>query len=274
MSHTTISHPFRLLLQIALVALVVLMARQAGALDDGHLAKVKPAEAENLFDAFIAPVYHLADEAGQDVVIAFDNPLPDFKKPIRFAIVMYLDRQAAEAEALAASERDGRKYVLKVTTLARVLKALYQTKDHSPSDDYRRPDLLVVEDRTMQPVQAEYFVNESNDQPYTVTLGKFSYLPVFICEREAAAYETGLEKHTGKSYRRVSLGMDELLAWMAKHSRSTAQARVFGYGGPDLVRDFHRSVHQRLSARAEGKDKERSRVIRGSDPTGERVIRK
>lgn len=265
MNHAS-THPLRHLIAWLIFALALLIARRAGAIDGGHMDAVKNETAETLFDAFIAPLYHLADESDQSVVTAFRNPLPGFEKKVRFAVVMYLDRAAAEAEAKAASQRDGREYVLKVTTLARVLKHLYVTKDEPPSEDYREPDLLVVEDRSMRPVEAEYLVEERTDAPFKVTLGRFQYTPVFFSAAEAADYEAGLERHTGKTFARVSLGVEALFAFMEQHINTAAEVRVFGYGGPALVRDYHRSVHARVGTAVEQADTSRARLIRGSDP--------
>ncbi len=199
------------------------------------LTDVPPNKKVSIFHAFAqVPLYYLVTDQGdglahqypQEESEKFQGLLP--RPPEGVVITLYYDQGIANEMKSIVEEKEGRRHLIRTTTLESILNAQYARIGKPPSIDPNNPDpdFLVVDDPSRLATFPEFLMNRVTGKPYVEENSGVRFIPAFIARNLDAIR---LQKSLGGEgvYQRVGQDFKSFLKFVEEYSESDTPVVVF-----------------------------------------------
>ncbi len=224
----------------AAIFLYLLFPLASWGIDKGDLKELDPAKANQVFDSIMAEVYYVKNARGGAQVAGFDEQRAQSKQPLamreplHFAVILYLNKDAAEQTAKEQSQQFNQTMKVKVSNLHLILKKQYTMLDKPLSTSFNNPDMVVFEDLSQAWVYPEYLMNDKTKEPYSTTIAGKKLVPAFFSREEAIAYQKKITT-ADQTYTRVGSDFRSFLKFIEERLETDAPVKLFGYQSEKLM---------------------------------------
>lgn len=200
-----------------------------------NLIDVSPNKKDLVFYAFSdVPLYYLVSEEGDGLVDQYSQEdsgqfpglLP--KTPEGFVITLFYNQHIANEMKSIIEKKNGRRLIIRSTTLKNILHKQYARIGKPPSRDPNNPDpdFLVVNSLFHLPAFPEFLMNIETEKPYVQEHNGQRFIPAFIAHNIDAIR---LQNNLGGEavYRRVGLDFKSFLKFVEEYAESDTPVAVF-----------------------------------------------
>jgi hypothetical protein len=210
-----------------LVVLAMLTSHASYAIDKGFFSGLKPESAERVLMSFQSPLYFPSGERSGELVASINVPKPYASSTYEFVILMFLTRDDAAAYLRILMKTAPERLGYRGTNMNRIMVAQYKKLGQPNSNNRNEADFVIV-DAFLQLMLVVQTIYDEKLQPYVYEYKGKRFIPSFLHEKDAIAFQEMLQTSGKGKMRRVGVDFRSHLKFVEGLIDSDAPVITFG----------------------------------------------
>lgn len=209
--------------------------------DSGHVAALEIKNEQAFISSFAATTVHYVIKDGNSIVSELDEDFKYLRSDIRFFIRVFLDKKGAEDFKKEMQDADQRKhyYVIKSVSLAQIVQVMLNSINSGRPNSLKNPNVVVFDGNKYAPLFPEYFASLRKGY-HTIEIDNQQFIPLFLSQQEAIAYEKSLPKKTQKVYTRRGKNIGPTLEMINSQSTKPVKFLVLGRNAVETIQQLQK----------------------------------